>query len=121
MAKKKKSGLPKEYVYRFDVWVSLNDRLGVKIAPSEFLELEEQLYGKFKGLTCTPIVGNPIYEGYWEDEDTGRKMRDMNVIYTVLAPRTPDSYEFFSENKPRWTAQFNQKSVLITVYQVETV
>jgi hypothetical protein len=112
---------PKEFLYRFDVWLPLNDKDGNKVDRRKFTELEAELYDRFRGLTRTPIVGTPIYEGFWEDNETQSPARDVNTIYTVLAPLETDSYQFFVDNKPRWTAEFGQKQILITVFQLEVL
>lgn len=121
MRSKHEAEPPAEFVYRFDVWVSLNDKHGKKVDRMKFLILESELYDKFGGLTCTPIVGTPIYEGFWKDPETEEQMRDMNTIYTVLGPRTAACYEYFAESRTRWQTHFNQKSILITAYQVEVL
>lgn len=121
MPEERKVGASPEYLYRFDVWVSLNDRNGEKVDRSKFGALEVELYSKFGGLTCTPIVGTPVYEGFWNDPETGRLMQDMNAVFTVLTPRTPASYSFFEQNKQKWQDEFNQKAILITVSPIEVL
>jgi hypothetical protein len=121
MAPPKQSNSAAQFLYRFDVWLSLNDKDGEKVDRRKFVEFESQLYEKFRGLTRTPIVGNPIYAGYWEDPETLSQTRDMNTIYTVLTPQDSDSYEFFVQNKPTWTTHFKQTKILITVHQVEGI
>lgn len=108
-------------MYRFDVWLPLNDKKGAKIDRRKFIEFEGELYDKFKGLTRTPIVGSPVYEGFWEDPETQSPARDVNTIYTVLTSRDDDSYQFFVSNKPRWSDAFNQTKILITVHAVEAL
>ena len=121
MPEERKAEPPQDYLYRFDVWVSLNDRNGEKVDRSKFHALEWQLYNEFGGLTCTPIVGTPVYEGFWKDPETGKLMRDLNTVYTVFAPKTHASYSYFEKNKQKWQGDFNQKQLLITVSQVEVL
>ena len=115
------ASVPQEFLYRFDVWLSLNDKDGRKLDRMKFVEFERELYTKFKGLTRTPIVGHPVFEGYWEDPETLNPARDLNTIYTVLTPQEPSAYAYFTENKMRWTEYFGQKKILITVHAVETI
>jgi len=112
---------PEQFMYRFDVWLSLNDKNGEKVDRRKFVEFESELYDRFRGLTRTPIVGNPVFEGYWEDPETQNAARDLNTIYTVLTPQDSKSYDFFVKNKLRWAAYFGQKKILITVHPVEAV
>jgi hypothetical protein len=119
MTPRRETSTSKQFFFRFDVWLSLNDKVGNKIDRRKFLELEFELYEKFKGLTRTPIIGVPIYEGFWENPETGSPARDANTIYTVLTPDTPASYDYFVPKKPRWEARFGQKKILITVHQLE--
>jgi hypothetical protein len=121
MPEEHKADPPQQYLYRFDVWVSLNDQNGTKVDRTKFLALEWELYSKFGGLTCTPIVGTPVYDGYWKDPDTGKLMRDLNTVYTVLTPRTHSSYSYFEKSKQKWQDDFNQKAILITVLQIEVL
>jgi hypothetical protein len=121
MAKKppQRAKTPEEFMYRFDVWLPLNDRTGVKVPRRKFADFEAEIYDRFKGLTRTPITGSPVYEGYWEDEDTLTPTKDVNTIYTVLTVRDDASYDFFVENKRRWAKEFGHKKVLITLHSVE--
>ena len=110
-----------EFLHRFDVWLPLNDKNGDKIDRLKFIDVQIEIRRRFGGLTTTPIVGNPVYEGYWEDPDTKKPSLDVSTIYTVLTPKDFESYQFFVEKKEVWVTLFNYQLLLITVYPVEVL
>ncbi len=109
------------YLYRFDIYVSLADRAGVPIDYAKLNSLKNEIIQRFGGLTMTSIFGNPIYDGFWKSPKSRKVARDKNSIFTVLAPRSDATINYFIERRGDWEASLNYEKLLITVHELQTL
>lgn len=111
----------KEYLYRFEIYISLKDRNGRGIQPVKLNSIKNQILKKFGGLTRTSLWGNPVYEGFWKQSPKSDPVYDKNSIFTVLAPQTSDSVDFFMSKKEIWRRKLNYTKLLITFHELRTL
>jgi hypothetical protein len=108
-------------ILRFDVYLCLKDKDGVRVPFAKLQKIRREIVKTFHGITHTTIVGNPIYTGLWKQSGARKPVQDHNTIYTVLTPRTEDSYEFFLKRKEGWRTDLKYDELLITVYDLEAL
>jgi hypothetical protein len=109
------------FLYRFDIYVCLADRYGSPVQHNKLYELRNEIVGRFGGLTMTSVFGNPVYEGFWKSAKSRKVARDKNSIFTVLAPQSDESIEFFSSKRKEWEASLNYEKLLITVHELQVL
>lgn len=109
------------HLFRFDVYLCLKDQAGVRVPLAKLQKIRREIVRKFHGITHTTIVGDPVYTGFWKPPGNRKAVSDVNTIYTVLAPRTEDSVQFFVRHKAEWRDDLNYEELLITVQSLEAL
>lgn len=94
--------------------VNYND--GSKIEMSKFLQTRKELARRFTG--CTFITGA---SGTWVDPNDGVEYDDVNRIFYVDAPNTPETIEYFRAYKEELKARFQQKEIKITTFEIAEI
>jgi len=110
-----------EFLYCFEVYLPLAYNDGRIIEPEKLEQIKEEILVRFGGITITPLFGNPVYDGFWKDPETGRVHRDKNAIFTVFTPQTEESRRFFLNKKEEWASLLAQKELLIIVQEVQAL
>ena len=110
-----------KFLYCFEVYLPLFYNDGQIIEPEKFARIKEEILNQFGGITMTSLFGNPIYDGFWTEPETGHVHRDKNAVFTVLTPRTEESINFFLNKKAEWVSQLAQQELLVTVQEVQTL
>jgi hypothetical protein len=108
-----------QFAYRFDIYVCLCDRLGNPVENGKFRKVKNQILERFGGLTMTSIFGNPIYDGFWISAKSKQVVRDKNSIFTVLAPQSEETREYFMAKREEWEKLLNYEKLLITVHELQ--
>jgi hypothetical protein len=67
----------------------------------------------------TSIFGNPIYDGFWISAKSKQVVRDKNSIFTVLAPQSEATREYFMAKREEWEKLLNYEKLLITVHELQ--
>ncbi len=110
-----------EFLYCFEVYLPLVYNDGRMIEPEKFERIKEEILTQFGGITMTSLFGNPIYDGFWTEPETGHVHQDKNAIFTVLTPQTEESRHFFLDKKAEWASQLAQKELLVIVQEVQAL
>jgi len=121
MKKSKPPSSFQDFLYRFDVYLSLQDKAGQRIDPSKLFEIRNEIIDTFGGVTTTSIVGNPVYHGFWRSPKTREIASDWNTIFTVLVPQDEKSIRFFLDRKEQWRKSLDYEALLITVHQIQVI
>ena len=109
------------FLYRFDVYLSLQDKDGRMVDLSKFAEIEQEIMDAFGGLTRTPIFGNPVYDGFWQSPKTREIAKDKNSIFTVFTPQDQKSIQFFIAKKEQWRKRLDYEAILITAHEIMVI
>jgi hypothetical protein len=115
------SGTTAHFLYRFDIYVSLGDRTGKPVDRAKIRGLKNEILEEFGGLTMTSTFGNPVYDGFWLSPKSREVARDKNSVFTVLAPQTDDTMNYFLSRRAKWQASLNYESLLITVHELQAL
>ncbi len=119
MTRKKDFSAPHNFLYRIEVFISLNDEQGQPVELRKIRKIADEIINKFGGLTMTTLTGNPIYDGFWRSPASGKIAQDKNSIFTILAPQTDDTINFFTKQKEKWRKDLNYEAILITLQQLQ--
>lgn len=74
----------RNFIYRFDIYLPLSDRVGEKIDIFKFTDIQELLINKFGGLTMTSMWGNPIYDGFWQSPETQKVVLERSELFRQM-------------------------------------
>ena len=110
-----------DFLYRFDIYLPIKDNSGFLIPPNKFRKIKNQMIKKFGGLKITSMWGNPTYSGFWRSPETNILYQDKNSIFTVFAPQTEESINFFIGKKEVWKNELQQEELLITIHELQTL
>jgi hypothetical protein len=110
---------PDPFVYRFEIYICLRDRFGNQVEAAKIRQVKDQILRRFGGLTMTSIFGNPIYDGFWKSPKSKEVVRDKNSIFTVLAPQSEETREYFVAKRKEWQKLLNYEKLLITVHELQ--
>jgi len=113
--------LVETFLFRVDLYISLKDRNGVVVPHEKLYQIRNEIVDRFGGITMTPIVGNPVYDGFWQSPVTRKLAKDKNSIFSVLIPQTDEAIEFFIKKKDTWKELLNFEELLITVHQLQVL
>ena len=110
-----------QFMYKFDIYLSLGDRSGRPVERNKILAIKNEILGRFGGLTMTSTFGNPVYDGFWTSPESRRVAHDKNSIFTVLAPQSEDTLNFFIGRHKKWETFLNYEKLLITVHELQVL
>ena len=110
-----------EHLYRFDIYICLADRYGIQVPPEKVLTVRNAIVDQFGGLTMTSTFGNPVYDGFWKSSTTRKVVRDKNSIFTVLAPQSEETRDYFLKKRKQWQRLLNYERLLITVHELQVL
>lgn len=69
----------------------------------------------------TSIFGNPVYDGFWKSPKSRKVAHDKNSLFTVLAPQSEDTIQYFLSRREKWEASLNFEKLLITVHELQVL
>jgi len=110
-----------DYLYCVQMYLPLRDKDGQPINTEMFNAMADEIVEKFGGLTMTPLLGNPVYDGFWKSPRTKKMVRDKNSVFTIFVPQEEGSVEFFRDGKKKWQTSLNYEELLIIVHQVQAL
>ena len=99
----------------YDIFVPLRYNDGSPIEAHKFQQLQQDLLGKFGGLTYFPQAN----EGFWKLGDV--TYRDEIVIYRVLGANSRVARRFLLKLKERLKSEFAQEEILIVERDVHAL
>jgi hypothetical protein len=102
-------------VKEYDLFLPLRYNDGSSIEGRKFQQLQEELLGKFGGLTYFPQAN----QGFWKLGDV--TYRDEIVVYRVLAADSRGARRFLRTLKERLKAEFKQEEILIVERDVDAL
>ena len=62
-----------------------------------------------------------MYDRFWLSPKSREVARDKNSVFTVLAPQTDDTMNYFLSRRAQWQASLNYESLLITVHELQAL
>jgi len=101
------------FKYRFELLIPLADNEGNRFASEEIRRVRNDLLKQFGGCRSQPM--SP-YIGSWVEEDI--IYHDELVMFTVDAPRTDESLDWFQEYKQILKNAFRQIEIYLAVGEV---
>lgn len=104
---------PISFKYRFELLLPLFDNEGNAFEPETFFDVQRRLLARFGGYRCQPL--SPHF-GAWMNEET--TYYDKLLMFTVEAPRSDESLDWFLEYKARLINEFQQVEIYLAVSEV---
>lgn len=113
------------FLYCYYIWIPLTYNDGTDIEPKKLFRIRDAIIKEFGGITMTPIMGAPVYEGFMKSKKSKRMYRDKNAMFTVLTEAEKDvkSKNFFTKKMKLWKSKewLDQESFLIILHQVQAL
>lgn len=96
------------------LFIPLNDNSGNPYPPGHFSVLRKELLEKFGGVT---IFRRQPVEGFWEQDDGNKVLKDDLIVYEVIADGIDDMY--WKGLKARLEKILRQKELLIRYSDID--
>jgi len=95
---------PIAFKYRFELLLPLMDNQGNEFA--KFFQVQGELLDRFGGYRCQPMAP---FVGAWREEEA--TYQDRLLMFTIDAPRSNDSLDWFVAYKRRLKRRFQQVEI----------
>lgn len=103
---------PVEFKYRFELLIPLADNEGKLFSQAKITRVAETLLKRFGGCRSLPLP----HVGFWEHE--GYVYHEGTLLFTVDAPRSDESLDWFLSYKRRLKRQFQQIAIYLAITEV---
>lgn len=104
---------PISFKYRFELLLPLTDNEGNPFEPEIFFQVQQDLLERFSGYRCQPLAP---HLGAWTEEET--TYYDQLLMFTVDAPRSNESLDWFLEYKEHLKVRFRQMEIYLAISEV---